>query len=112
MTLERVAVIGFKNSQAGIEHFAPRHDHDVVAGRDFVSAKDLAYQSLRTVARNGPSKLSSDRNAQASDGALVRQREQRRVAPANPDALIINLLKLRSSSNPFVAPESGQPIQC
>jgi hypothetical protein len=38
-----VAVIGFKDSQAGVEHFALRDYDDIVAWRELVASENLAY---------------------------------------------------------------------
>jgi len=103
-----VSVIGFKDSQAGVEHLALRHHDDVVARRELVATENLAYQSLSAISNNGPSQFPSDRDSQTSNVALVRQGEHRRVAPVNPGAVFVNLLELRSPSNAFVAPKSSQ----
>jgi hypothetical protein len=112
MTFEAVSVIGFKDSQADVEHLTLRDHDDVEPGRDLVSTENLAYQSLGSVSSNGPSKLSSDRDSQPSHAELVGQGEHGRVSAAEPGALIVHVLELGSPPDPLGATESSQITRC
>lgn len=63
MTFKVVAVIGFKNGQASVEHFTLRHDHDVVAEGNLVTTKNFSNQSLGSIPVDGPSQLASGRDS-------------------------------------------------
>ena len=102
-----MAVIGFKDSQASIDHLTLWHYDDIVAGRELIATKNLAYQSLGAISDNGAPEFPSDGNSQASNVALVGQGEQGRVAPGYPGALFVDLLELCPSADPFVAPKSS-----
>jgi hypothetical protein len=108
---EGVSVIGFKNTQAGIEHFTLRDDDHVVARSDLVTTENLSDQSLSSVSDDGPSNLASDRDSQAADAALICQREQRGITPVEANPVLVNVLKLRALPDSLDAPESSQAIR-
>ena len=67
------AVFSFKDSQAGVEQLAFRHDDDIEPWRYLVSTKHLSYQSFGSVSDNGAAESFGGRNAQASNRAAVGQ---------------------------------------
>ena len=103
-----VAIVGFKDSQAGVEHLALRHDDDVKTRCDVVTTENLSYQSFSSVSLNGSAKLFRRRDAQTSDRAVVGQDEHGRVAPVDPGAALIDFLKLGAAANAFMRPEPRQ----
>jgi hypothetical protein len=107
-TLETLAIIGFKDNQAGVEQFAlGNHDH-VVAIRDLVPTENLSYQSFRSVSLNGSAELFRRRDAQAPHRTVVGQNEHGCVAPVNPCAAFIDFLKLGAAADVFMRPEPRQ----
>ena len=46
---EEVAIVGFKDGQAGVEQLALRDDDDVEPGRDLVATENLSYQSFSAI---------------------------------------------------------------
>jgi hypothetical protein len=106
--LEAAAVFGFKGNQAGVEEFTFGDDDDIVARREFVTAKNLSNQSFSAISDNGAPQLSGDRYAQASYRALVRKQKHRGITPVNPAAALVHALELRASPNPLIAAEARQ----
>ena len=58
-----VAIVGFKDSQAGVEHLALRHDDDVKTRCDVVTTENLSYQSFSPVSDDGATELFGRRNS-------------------------------------------------
>jgi hypothetical protein len=104
-TFQGLAVIGFKDTQAGIEQLAFGDDDDVVAIGDFVATKNLSYQSFSSVPLDGPSQFSGDRNPQTSNRQAVRQNEQCGIPAVDPRAELVNPLKFGTSTNPLIGPK-------
>src|ERR1019366_7983006 len=82
-----IEVIGFKNSQAGVEQFALGDDHDVEALGDFVSTKDLSNQSFSAVSLDRSAQLLGRRDSQPADRERVGQDENRAVSAMDARAL-------------------------
>ena len=101
-SFEDVAVIGFKNSQAGVEQLPFRHDNDVETGRDLVSTENLPNQSFRSVAHDRAAQLARGGNSQPADFELVRQNKQRGVAAMDPGAVLVDVLKIGAAADPLV----------
>ena len=103
---EYVAVVGFKNSQAGVEQFAFRDDDDVEARGDVVATEDLSNQTFRAVSLNGATQLPGCCDTQPADIELVGQDEQRAVAAPDPGAMIVNLPEFGAAANPLIRAKS------
>ena len=104
-SLEDVTVLGFKNTQAGVEQLPLRHDHDVEAGRDLVSTENLSYQSLGAVPLDRAAQFLRSGDSEPASKSLVSQDENRPIPAVNPDAPRVHPLEIRSSANPFAAAE-------
>jgi len=63
-SFDEVSVISFKGTQAGVEKFALRDDHDVEPWGDLVSTKDLSNQSFSSVSLHRPADLPARDNAE------------------------------------------------
>ena len=100
-SFEVVAIVGFKDSQTGVDEFALGNHDDVVAGSDLVAPKNLSYQSLSSIPGHRATQLTCGRNAQTSHPELVRSHKQRGVASMNPSALLVDPLKLHAPPNPL-----------
>src|SRR5262249_49691962 len=87
---DEVAVVGFKDVQAGIEEIAFRHDDHVEAGGDFVTTKNLSNQSFSSISLDGAAKLARGGNAQSANAELIGQQEDRCVAAMDFDAAIVH----------------------
>ena len=107
-----VAIIGFKDGQGGVEHLALGYDHDIKPRRDVVTTENLSYQSFRSVSLNGSAELFRRRDAQASYRALVGKDEHGGVAPVDPGAACVDILKLDAAPDTLVRPEPGQVTRC
>ena len=110
-SLDGMTVVGFKNSQAGVEQGSLRHDDDIEARGDLVSTEDLSNQSFRAVSLHRAAQLLGRRNPEPAGAERVGQDEQRRVAAGEPDALVVNQPKFGTTTNPLVGPERGR-CQC
>jgi hypothetical protein len=93
-TLQEFSIFGFKNSQAGVEQFAFRHDDDVVARRDLVQTEDLSYQSFSAISLNSSAQLLRGGDAKASSGPNAGQHEHRAVAPVHLGAPLVDPLEV------------------
>jgi hypothetical protein len=103
-----VAIVGFKDSQRGVKHLAPGHDNDIKPGCDLVTTKNLTYESFSAVPLNGTAELFRCGNAEASNGAMVRQNKDRRVSSLDTGAALIDFLKFGAPADVFMRPEPGQ----
>ena len=101
-----MAVIGFKNSQAGVEQVAFRHDDDVEAGGDVVATEDLSNQTFSTVSLDRATQLPGRRDAQSADIELVGQDEQRGKAALDPGPVLVHLPEFGAPANPLGRTES------
>jgi hypothetical protein len=106
--LECRAVFGFKDSQAGVEQFAFRHDDDIEPWRNLVSTKHLSYQSFSSVSYDGAAEFFGGRDAQASNRAAVWKNKQRGITAVNSRAALIDLLKFDAAADVLVGPEPSQ----
>ena len=111
------AVITFKIGQTRFEKLPPRHDDDVKAWRNPVTAKNLSYQTFSSIPLHGPAELFRSGNAKTSDLELVGPDEERAVSASNTRAVLVDLLKLGAPADPLVRAEAtgrGQrgPIRC
>ena len=103
---EDVPVIGFKNSQAGVEQVASRDDDDVEAGGDVVATEDLSNQTFSTVSLDRATQLPGCRDTQSADIELVGQDEQRGKAAMDPGAVLVHLPEFGAAANPLGRTES------
>jgi hypothetical protein len=101
-----VAVIGFKDDQAGVEQRSLRYDDHVETGRDLVSTENLSNQSFSSIPLDGASKLPGGGNAKPSHREVVRGHEQHAVAAVDADSVFVYVLKFDAPADPFVATKS------
>ncbi len=104
--LDRVAVIGFKDSQAGVEQFAFRDDHDVVSGRDLVTTENLSNQTLGAISLDRSAQLLRRGDTEPPDAELVGPDEHRAETAVNVRAILVHLLEFDAAANPFVRTEA------
>ena len=76
-TFDEGSVIGFKDSQAGVEQVALGNDDDIKARGDLVATKNLSYQSFSTVSLHRSAELFRGRDPQPADAVLVGEDEHR-----------------------------------
>ena len=99
-----MAELGFKGSQAGVEQFAFRDDHDVEAGRELVATENLSNQSFGSISFDRAAQFPGSGDSEPADGQAVREREQRQIAAVCLHAAVVNLLILGAPTYPFVWP--------
>jgi hypothetical protein len=103
------SVVGFKDSQAGVEQFAFGDDDDIEPSGHLVPTIDLSNQTFSAVSLDRAAKLSSSGNPQPARWTIGRQKEERTVAAVNPMAALIHLLKFWSPANPLVGTKPHGP---
>jgi hypothetical protein len=94
-----VTELGFKGSQAGVEQFAFRDDHNVEARRELVATKP-SNQSFALFLSTATQFFRSG-DSQAANRQVVREREHRQITVVRPDATIVNLLVLDATADTF-----------
>jgi hypothetical protein len=72
---------------------------------DFVSTKNLSYESFGPIPLDGAAQLLRRRDAEPPEAAVAAQDEQRAVAAVNPDTLIVDPLKLAVTPDSFGWPK-------
>ena len=97
-TFDEGSVIGFKDSQAGVEQVAFGNDDHVIARSDLVATKNLSYQSFRPVPLHRSAELFRGRDAQPSDSAVVGEDEDRGIPAVELRAAVVNRLELRAAA--------------
>src|SRR4030095_9424834 len=97
-TFDEGSVIGFKDSQAGVEQVALGNDDDIKARGDLVATENLSYQSFSTVSLHRSAELFRRRDPQSADAVLVGEDEHRGVPAVKPRAAVVNLLELRTAA--------------
>lgn len=102
-----LTVFGFKDGQTRVEELALGDDDNVEARCDFVTTKNLSYQSFSPISLDGATQLSCRRDSQASHSELVREDKQRGVTPVNADSASVYVLKVRAAADPLVGSEPG-----
>src|SRR6266699_6391163 len=105
-SLDRCSVVSFKGTQAGVEQFALRDDHDVESGRDLVATKNLSNQSFRSVPLHRTTKFPGGGDAQTAHAVFIRQQKHRGVSSVNANAPAVDLLEFRTSANMLSGAES------
>ena len=105
---ERGAIFGFKDTQTGVEQFAPGDDNHIETRRDLVTTEDLSYQSFSSVSYDGAAEFFGGRDAQASNRAAVWKNKQRGITAVNSRAALIDLLKFDAAADVLVGPEPSQ----
>jgi hypothetical protein len=100
------SVVGFKDSQAGVEQFAFGDDDDIEPSGHLIPAIDLSNQAFGAVPLDRSAKSSSSGNPQPARWTIGRQEEERTVAAVNPMAALVHLLKFWSPANPFTGTKS------
>lgn len=108
MALKAPAVIGFNDGEGGVEQFALGNDDNIEPRRDLVTTKNLSYQSLGAVSLDGAPELSCRGNAKTRHVPAVGQHEHCTVAPAEANATLVNLPKLRTTMNTLVRPKPSR----
>jgi hypothetical protein len=103
-----MAVIGFKDGQAGVEQLALGHDDNVKPRCDLVTTENLSYQSFSSVPLNGSAELLRRRDAQTSYRAPIWKDEDGRVAPVYAGAAFIDFLKLGAPPDALMRAEPRQ----
>src|SRR5262245_54478250 len=92
---DELSVLGFKNSQGGVEQFALWYNDQIVPRRNLVPTENLSYQSFSPVARNGASELPGCRDAQPASASTILQQENRRVSARHAHATVVHLAEIR-----------------
>jgi hypothetical protein len=110
--LNGLAIISFKDGQAGVEEVALGNDDDVKTLGDLVSTENLSNQSFGSVPLNSSAELFRSCDAQTSYRALVGKDEHGREAAVHTDASFVNLLKLGAAPDVLGRPEPRQVIRC
>src|SRR5438067_2927167 len=105
-----VAIVGFKDGQGGVKHFAPGNDDDIKPGCDVVTAKNLAYEPFGAVPLNGTAELFRGGNTEPPNRAMVRQDEHRRVSSLDTRTALVDFLKFGAAADMFMRPEPGQMV--
>src|SRR6185436_16240014 len=105
-SFDEVSVISFKGTQAGVEKFALRDDHDVEPLGDLVSTKDLSNQSFSSVSLHRATDLPGRRNPESPRVQSVGQKKDRAVAAVDSNAPLVDLLELRTPADMFDWTES------
>jgi len=105
-SFDEVSVISFKGTQAGVEKFALRDDHDVEPWGDLVSTKNLSNQSFGSVSLHRAADLFGRRNPQSPYAQLVGQEKDRAVAAVDSNAPLVDLLEFRAPADMFDWTES------
>jgi hypothetical protein len=105
-SFDEVSVISFKDTQAGVEKFTLRDDHDVEPWCDLVSTKDLSNQSFSSISLHRPADLPRRGDAEPSNAPLVGQKKDRAVAAMEANTPLVDLLKLRTPADVFGWTES------
>ena len=90
-----------------MEQFPSRHDDDVEAGRNFVTAKDLPDQSFSAISLDRATQFFRRRDPQAPNLLTVGQNEDRAVAAVNSGAFFVDVLELGTPANPFIQTQAG-----
>ena len=97
-TFDEGSVIGFKDSQAGVEQVAFGNDDHVIARSDLVATKNLSYQSFSPVPLHRSAELFRGRDPQPPDSPLVGEDEDRGVAAVDLRAAVVDRLELRAAA--------------
>jgi hypothetical protein len=103
-----VTIVGFKDGQRGVKHFALGDNDDIKPWRDVVTTKNLSYESFSSVSLNRTAELFGCRDAQPSHRAVVGKDKHRRVTAVYAGAALIDFLKLGTAADVFMRPEPGQ----
>jgi hypothetical protein len=102
VAFEAVAVIGFKDTQAGVEELACGDDDNVVARGDLVKSERFSNQSFSSVSLNRSAKPSSGRDSQPPSLEGIGPEKHRDQTPPHPRALLEHRLKLGTSTDALV----------
>ena len=105
-SFDEVSVISFKGAQAGVEILALRNDDDVEPRRYLISTKYLSNQSFSSVSLNRAAHFPGRRDTQPPDAPLVGQHEDGAVAAVESNALFVDLLEFRPTTDVFGWTES------
>ena len=81
LTFDEGSVIGFKDSQAGVEQATLGDDDDVESRRDLVATENLSNQTFSSIPLDRAPELPGGRDPQPAVGAIVGQEEERGVPP-------------------------------
>ena len=106
--MEGAAVIGFKNSQGGVEQLALGHDDKVEAWRDLIMTENLSYQSFSAIPLNRASQFLRRGYSQPADIELVGQDEERAVATVDADTVLVSLLKISATTDALIGAKFHQ----
>ena len=93
-----------------MEQFSSRHDNDIEAGRNFVTAKILPDQSFSTISLDRATQFFRRRDPQAPNLLTVGQNEDRAVAAVNSGAFFVDVLELGTPANPFILTQAGRRL--
>lgn len=105
---DKGAILGFKGFRVGVEQLALRHDDDVVAWRNLVATEHLANQPFSAIPADGATQLLRGGDPEAPPIAAIRQEKDRGEPSVDPDAAVVDLLKLDAAPNPLFRPELRQ----
>lgn len=102
---EGATIIGFKNTQRGVEQLAFGHDDDVKARRDLIMTENLSNQTFSSISPNRATELLRGRDSQSTNSELVGQDKERAVATVDAGAVLVGLLKIGAAADPLVRAE-------
>ena len=106
--IDDLTILGFKGSQAGVEHLALGHKDEVKTRCELVAPENLSNQPFRSVPHDRTPQFSCRGHAKATDRERVGQNEQRAVSSVDADAALIDPLEFGATPDTFIAPEPRQ----
>jgi hypothetical protein len=97
---QRVAELGFKRAEVGIEHVPTRDDHDIQARGNVGVPEQLADQALGPVTDHRSTDLPGGGNSETAVAQRIAERHHRHEPRADPGAMLVDLQELRATPNP------------
>jgi hypothetical protein len=111
-SFEEVAVISFKNGQAGVEPLTFGNDDDIEPIGEFIPTENLSYQTFSAISLDRSTQLFRRGDTEAADAQGVRLDEYRAVSTVNAGALFVNLLEFSMTADPLMTPEATHRWLC
>src|SRR5690606_18729923 len=99
----------FNAGERCIEHFPPRHDHDVESCRHLVTPEHFAGAALGAVALNGRPELPCGGHAEPRRRSAVRDDEEGHEPGVNPDPRLVRAFEFRPPPDAIGAPQALRP---
>lgn len=99
LSAKRPTVVVEEKGKGGIQELTQRQHDEVQSAPWLLLSEDLTHAALRAIALDRLAQTSGSNDTHPTHPTLVRQTDERQIAPSSSDTLALNAKKLGAAPN-------------